>query len=249
MNIELGLIGTGLSLGLRHGVDWDHIAAITDVTGTQTRRAKAILLGNLYALGHASVVVALGLTALWAGSTIPSSVDSVMETVVGLTLILLGLWLSYTLWRDGTNYRMRSRWMLVFDQVRRLIRWLDTKFSGSVHEHPHTPRTQNQYSLGTAYLIGMVHGVGAETGSQMLLFAAAAGATSDVSGTLLLGAFVGGLLCSNLMITLFSVMGFTGSRRYRVVYMGLGIVTAAFSLTVGVTILLFGSSIFPSLLT
>ena len=61
MSIELALIGTGLGLGLRHGVDWDHIAAITDVTGTQPERVKAVRLGTLYALGHATVVVALGL--------------------------------------------------------------------------------------------------------------------------------------------------------------------------------------------
>src|SRR5262249_17017940 len=30
----LGLIGTALVLGVRHGFDWDHLAAITDVTST-----------------------------------------------------------------------------------------------------------------------------------------------------------------------------------------------------------------------
>src|SRR4029078_13027590 len=30
----LGLIATALTLGFRHGFDWDHLAAITDVTST-----------------------------------------------------------------------------------------------------------------------------------------------------------------------------------------------------------------------
>ena len=30
----LGLLVTGLLLGFRHGFDWDHIAAITDITST-----------------------------------------------------------------------------------------------------------------------------------------------------------------------------------------------------------------------
>ena len=30
----LGLIATALVLGSRHGFDWDHLAAITDVTST-----------------------------------------------------------------------------------------------------------------------------------------------------------------------------------------------------------------------
>ena len=72
MSVELALIGTGLGLGLRHGIDWDHIAAIADVTGTETSRGKAARLGTLYALGHASGVVALGLLALLVGSTLPA---------------------------------------------------------------------------------------------------------------------------------------------------------------------------------
>src|SRR6058998_1080258 len=31
---SLGLIAAALGLGFRHGIDWDHIAAITDITST-----------------------------------------------------------------------------------------------------------------------------------------------------------------------------------------------------------------------
>src|SRR2546425_8679159 len=31
---SFGLIGAALALGFRHGIDWDHIAAITDITST-----------------------------------------------------------------------------------------------------------------------------------------------------------------------------------------------------------------------
>lgn len=249
MDIELALIGTGLGLGLRHGVDWDHIAAITDVTGTQPERGKAAVLGSLYAFGHATVVVILGLAALWAGSTLPASLDAVMETIVGITLVSLGLWLTYSLFRDGAEFRLRSRWMLVFAGVRRLFRWVDSRITGKVHAHPNDAETRGAYGMGTAYGIGAIHGVGAETGSQVLLFAAAAGATSNISGSLLLIAFVVGLLLSNAVITALSVLGFSGSRPYRVVYIVLGAVTAVFSLVVG-SLFLFGQGeLLPELLT
>ena len=32
----LTLLTTALALGFRHGIDWDHIAAITDITSTTT---------------------------------------------------------------------------------------------------------------------------------------------------------------------------------------------------------------------
>src|SRR5919197_734526 len=36
----MGLLVTALVLGIRHGIDWDHIAAITDITST-TAAAEA----------------------------------------------------------------------------------------------------------------------------------------------------------------------------------------------------------------
>ena len=37
----LGVLVTGLLLGIRHGIDWDHIAAITDITSTTAAAASA----------------------------------------------------------------------------------------------------------------------------------------------------------------------------------------------------------------
>ena len=49
------------TLGFRHGFDLDHVAAITDISGSQVFRLRAFVLSTLYALGHALTVVALGL--------------------------------------------------------------------------------------------------------------------------------------------------------------------------------------------
>jgi high-affinity nickel permease len=40
-------------LGFRHGSDYDHIAAISDITSVQQKTSTAMRLGLLYALGHA----------------------------------------------------------------------------------------------------------------------------------------------------------------------------------------------------
>ena len=47
-------------------------------------------MGTLYALGHAAVVVVLGMLAIWFGTLLPEWVDGYMEPVVGITLLLLG---------------------------------------------------------------------------------------------------------------------------------------------------------------
>lgn len=246
MAVEVALIGTGLGLGLRHGVDWDHIAAIADVTGTQPHRIKALGLGAIYALGHASVVIALGLLALLAGSTLPAGTDSIMEVVVGVTLVMLGVWLLFSLWRHGADFQLRSRWMLLFHFARRAAYWVDSRVTGRTHQH--ATENRGAYGIGAAYGIGMIHGVGAETGSQVLLFAAAAGASSDIAGTALLFAFVAGLLISNSLITLGSVLGFWGARTNRVAYVAIGLVAALFSLALGATFLLARASVLPPIL-
>ena len=63
--IDIALLSTALVLGLRHGIDWDHIAAISDVTATEPTARRAFGRATIYAAGHASVVLALGSVASW----------------------------------------------------------------------------------------------------------------------------------------------------------------------------------------
>src|SRR5213592_1767746 len=63
----LGFLITAFLFGFRHGIDWDHIAAITDITGSQDDRSQALVFGTLYALGHALVVFVIGVGAIVLG--------------------------------------------------------------------------------------------------------------------------------------------------------------------------------------
>ena len=56
----MGLLATAYGFGFRHGIDWDHIAALTDITGSQDDGRRSMLFATLYAVGHALVVFALG---------------------------------------------------------------------------------------------------------------------------------------------------------------------------------------------
>ncbi|MBI3752279.1 MAG: hypothetical protein HY263_11565, partial [Chloroflexi bacterium] len=286
------LLSTALVLGIRHGFDWDHLAAITDVTsttatadvaeldheathgrshdhhhghgGTDELRAhyataepmaadpaahghpgagtpkatageerRALLLGSLYALGHASVVVVLGLLALTFGAVLPDWIDPIMARVVGVTLLLLGIWVFVSLYqyaRHGLPFRLRSRWMLVFDSVRYAWR----RFQARLHGHEHVdPIEMSSYGPRTAFGVGMIHGVGAETGSQVLLIAAIGGASSSGLGLPMLAAFVVGLLISNSIVVVITATGFIATRARERLYLAIGLVAGTFSLVVG----------------
>src|SRR6266849_3257478 len=87
---RISLVATAFGFGFRHGIDWDHIAALTDITSSQETSRRSMFFATLYALGHALVVFALGFAAIVLAARLPSSVDGVMERFVGATLVLLG---------------------------------------------------------------------------------------------------------------------------------------------------------------
>ena len=301
----LGLITTALVLGIRHGFDWDHLAAITDVTSTTAtadaaeldheathehaaehalahehehggageraahephapaqaslhhhdeprprfaaEQRRALLLGSLYALGHATVVAILGTLALLFGAVLPDWVDDVMGPVVGATLLFLGIWVFVSLYqyvRHGHEFRLRSRWMLVFDGVRYSWR----HFQARLHGHEHTePLEMSSYGPRTAFGVGMIHGIGAETGTQVLLIAAVGGAAASGLGFPMLLAFVLGLLISNFAIVVMTSVGFVASQTRERIYVVVGLVAGVFSLVIGTIFLLGSDAILPAL--
>lgn len=318
----IGVLGAALALGIRHGIDWDHIAAITDITSTAAsvgetdsswlvrepalmltdeshhalaaaggartleaavaasagsthshslgelahrhngraapkrlpaietfvrKQKPALVLGSMYALGHGSIVVVLGLLALLARQFLPDWIDPIMERIVGVTLILLAVYLLYSVFqyfRHGQEFRLRSRWMLVFAGARNAFGLVRAKLFGRSHEHVHEAQ---QYGVKTAYAVGLIHGIGAETGTQVLVIATAVGAGSRAMGIAALGAFVVGLLISNSIVTVISTAGFVSSQRRQWIYVFAGLFAAVFSLFVGLFFLFRSADILPDL--
>jgi hypothetical protein len=285
----VGVALTAFLFGLRHGFDLDHLAAITDITGSTPAPRRSVFLSTLYACGHALVVLGLGMAAIVAGARIPAALDSAMGYVVGATLVALGVYVFYSIIRYGRDMRMRSRWMLVLSGLRRTWRWLRRldpgrgEFVEIEHEHEHDSaghhdhgglpggpsgatasavavRTRTHrhahrhvapmpsdpftaYGPTTAFGIGMVHGVGAETPTQVLLFLTAAGISGNAGGVLLLFTFLAGLFASNTLVALGSALGFLGSQRRSWLFVVLASVTGAFSLWIGVSYLLGGPTL------
>src|SRR5262245_49364609 len=98
--LGLGLLVSAVAFGFRHGFDWDHLAAITDLTSSQSKPRRSLLLATLYACGHAAVVLVLGVAAIAFSEELPTSVDSVMGRVVGVTLVVLGIYILVALIRE-----------------------------------------------------------------------------------------------------------------------------------------------------
>lgn len=278
--LGLALLGAAFLLGLRHGIDWDHIAAITDIAASQDSPRAGLRLGTLYVLGHAVVVLVLGAVAIALGATIPEGFGAFMQGVVGWTLIAFGVYVVYSLMRHRADFRLRSRWMLALSVVRRsylaIRRVLSPVGPQTIdHEHGHTTaeafhhpggedaasssgrRTHSHqhahrdgfvdYSSGTAAGVGALHGIGAETPTQVVIFLAAANAGGTSAGIAVLLVFVAGLVIANTAITLTSSFGFLAVGRSRKAYLALGGFTAAASLVVGIALVAGFGSVLPAL--
>src|SRR5208282_3030875 len=100
-------------LGFRHGFDYDHIAAISDITSVEADRKRAMRMGLLYVLGHAVMVAVLGGAVIFFQRSLPRSIDNWAERAVGLTLVVQGLYVLGTLLRgDGSLPKSRASIMI-----------------------------------------------------------------------------------------------------------------------------------------
>ena len=234
--LQIALISAAV-LGFRHGFDYDHIAAITDITSVQSDRGRAMRLGLLYAVGHAATVALLGTAVIFFQLSLPRGIDRIAERLVGLTLLILGVYVLGSLFTG--NSAPRSRFHLITGG----LRWLHWKMKSYWHNHdvPAPSPSSSNYDAKSVIIVGVVHGLGAETPSQLMIFLLAANLGGLSRGFLGLTMFIAGLLAMNTIMTASAVGIFGASSRLPKFQLIVTALTAIYSLTVGF-LFLFGAS-------
>jgi high-affinity nickel-transport protein len=230
-------------LGFRHGFDYDHIAAISDITSIQSGRSHGMKLGLLYAVGHAAMVAILGSAVIVFQLSLPHSVDRIAERLVGLTLLVLGVYVLASLFTGDPTPRSRFHLMAAG------YRWLHWRLKLFRHDHPvpRPPDATFNYTAKSVLLIGVVHGLGAETPSQLMIFLLAANLGGVGKGFLGLAMFIAGLLVMNTLMTAAAVGLFGFSGRLPRFQFAVTALTAVYSLSVGAFFLFGSSDLLPAL--
>ena len=235
-------LGSCLLLGLRHGFDYDHLAAISDITAVQRNWRSGMRLGMTYALGHACTVATLGVAVLQLHMGLPQGLDHWTERLIGLTLIVLGLGVvAGILRKDAHGHkhgRIESRLAIAINGVLWMawrVRWMLNR------ETPRPERFQWMYTGKSVFLIGVLHGVGAETPSQLALFFLTANLGGTSRGMLGLAAFAIGLVAMNALMTASMGGAFRASGQHPRFYHVIAWTGAAYSCIIGF-IFLFGIS-------
>jgi hypothetical protein len=86
-----GLILLGLTLGMRHATDPDHVIAVTAILTRERRLFSAMRIGLVWGLGHSATVMAAGTAIIFFKLKVPARLGLSFEFTVAIVLILLGL--------------------------------------------------------------------------------------------------------------------------------------------------------------
>jgi high-affinity nickel permease len=212
-------------IGFRHGMDSDHIAAITDMVGAEKERNQQVRMGMMYAVGHGLIVLVLGLLAILVGTHLPTRLLDSMEMVVGVSLAVLGSYILYSLLRSKNDYQHRSRWEIAYQGMRKIFPWK-------------TPNL-TKFGMVGSFSVGILHGIGAETPTQVLMLSHSAGLHNLSLSIVQLLLFVIGLLMATGLVTFLASWGFMRARFKQAAYLVLGAITGIYSVVLGVR-MIFG---------
>ncbi len=242
-NLRLALLSAAV-LGFRHGLDYDHIAAITDISSVQAKARDAMRFGLLYVAGHATTVAVLGALAIAFRLSLPAASDRWAERLVGITLLTLGVYVLGTfllpsLFHSTHSHGPRTRITLLVNAVLWIYWRLSRIFGGTRVEAPQV--FKDGYGTSSTFLVGVIHGLGAETPTQLLLFLMAANLGGTAAGLLGLLMFILGLLLMNTLMCASAAGLFSSTLSRPGAMRALTLLTSAYSIVVG-TIFLFGAA-------
>jgi high-affinity nickel-transport protein len=168
------------ALGLRHGADPDHLAAIDNLTRNayQDRPWLSRFTGTLFASGHTVMVLAIAALVGIAGSHLGRYAPAVETAGTWISIaVLLGIATLNVLQLgngDGEIAGLKTRLL--------------------------PPALRTATSPWSSVLVGLLFGFGFETSSQIATYTIAFGAGAGVAGALLIGAaFCIGMLCTDTL--------------------------------------------------
>ena len=184
-------LGLGLTLGLRHALDADHVAAVSTLVSRERGLARSCLLGAFWGAGHTLALLGAGVAVIGFKLTITPDLEAAFERAVGLVLILLG---GHVLLRALGAFLDRGR--------------EHTHAGGVTHRHAQlhlgSPDGAHVHLVrlgGRPFLVGLLHGLAGSAALTLLVL----GSIPSPIGALLyllvfgVGSTAGMLLLSGLV--------------------------------------------------
>jgi len=156
MNIEIwSLLFLAFGLGMLHALDADHIMAVSSLSCQKPDKKKSLIFCSRWALGHGAAVMLIGAAVIFMGFAIPEQLSHVAESLVGVVLIGLGIYVLWDMYRKRAHLHFHQH-----DGMHDHAHWHShynhqTQHQDDPHKHSHAP-----------VFVGLLHGT---AGSAPLL--------------------------------------------------------------------------------
>jgi nickel/cobalt transporter (NiCoT) family protein len=178
LGVGLGVAVTAWTLGLRHAFDADHISAIDNVTRKlMSDGRRPLATGFFFALGHSSVIVAVGIGIAFAARAVFGAVinpSSAFETLGGTLGTLLAAGFLYLI--AALNLVVLAGIARVFRDMRRgrfsedeLERQLQSRGLMYRFFGPFMRSVNHTWQM---FFVGMAFGIGFDTATEVVLLTA-----------------------------------------------------------------------------
>jgi len=151
-------LGLGLTLGLRHALDADHVAAVSTLVARERGLVRSCLLGAFWGAGHTLALLGAGIAVVTFKLTITPELEEVLERTIGLVLVVLG---GHVLLRAVGGLLVHSH---------------DHTHEGVTHRHAHvhlgSPPAAHVHLFrlgGRPFVVGLLHGLAGSAALTLLV--------------------------------------------------------------------------------
>lgn len=252
----LFLLGTFL-IGALHSLNVDHVTAILTMTSRGGSWLEGLVIGAWYSSGHALVVFVIGILGIMVGFQFPDT--PLFQWAIGLTFIALASWVAYRWatwkWGSGTMIGQHRHQ----DEARpsrgleHLNEHLEHGEEQSLQEHLMSETRMTLLIKGFSWLmerlglkglerknlydyspfaLGSLHGLGAETPTQLLIIGLAlkSGLQAGIMALLVFGL---GLIAGDTLLAMLSARAYAVTRNSDLFAQVISVLTAGLAAFVG----------------
>jgi sulfite exporter TauE/SafE len=153
----------GFFLGIRHALEADHVAAVASLATRSPRLASTVRVAAAWGAGHALTLVVFGSLLIAFDLSPGPAASRVLESIVGVMLILLGL---------DVLRRLRREHIHVHAHEHEGLRHVHAHGHAGEAAHDAARHRHEHGLLPRALLVGGVHGMAGTAGFTLLSLAA-----------------------------------------------------------------------------
>jgi len=222
MDITTGysILILAFGLGMLHALDADHVMAVTGLAAQRPGLRQSLRFCSRWAIGHGLALLFIGGAVLLLGMAIPATLSAIAESLVGLVLIAIGLWVIVDLYRRRAHLHFHHH-----DDLPRHAHW-HTHHPVKDHardSHQHTHR---------AVMVGLLHGTAGSAPLLALLPLTAMGESPWLGMAYLLlfglGVLLAMFIFGGMLGSVFNWMMRWGNRTVRIMRGGVAISAMGF---------------------